>query len=276
MFKVTLTYLLKKPADNDAIQKVWSVVAGYSRKGQLVGEVLVTLGPVSRSLCVTGMVHERSSLSRKYESRETRNALAELSPFLRKRPTLDRERLAEDGGTCTCTRSTALVFAPEVILGASPLRCLDCWDRRPLYRLRSRSADEDLRELARQWISFYWMFMDSGSTEALAWRQLADPESIFSRMTRKRLKGFEKKLGIPVYFELYTHYISRSPDPPEVRICPGCGRRWSRLDEKWRTCARCRLVSHLPNERDLPDWWRPLPRHRSAKRPTKSGRGPRP
>jgi predicted nucleic acid-binding Zn ribbon protein len=266
MHKVTMTFDFKHTADNAAVHKVWALVAAYLGSGQLVGDQWVTRTMGGKSLCVTGVAHERSAFLPQYQSKDARKALAELKPLIRKRVRIEWERFAEDALTCDCRKPGRLLFSPDVVLGASPFRCLDCRGRRPMYRL-GRGADSwSVRGLARQWDGFYWTWMDSGQTEALAWQQLADPSSELGRMVRKRLRELEKKVRIPVYYDLLAYYVSKSGDCPETTQCPGCGSTWEMEKGSGMTCARCRLFSYLPFDGQPPDWWRPLPRHRRAGR----------
>ena len=277
MYKVTLTYVLKKRVDDNAIQKVWSLVAAYSQSGQLVGMQWVTIGDSPIEIRATGLAHERSALLRRFESKLAKGARADLAPLLRRRATVEWERFAEDSKTCTCRRPRGLVFTPDVLSEGSPFRCLDCRGRRPPYRIGKSRDYFHLRNLSRQWIGFYWTWMDSGATEELAWGQLAEPKSDFVRMARKEVKDLERQIGVPVYYDLLTHYLSRLEEAPESTICPGCGRRWNQdLITDRLICERCRLFSYVPVDGQPPSWWRPLPRHRIVRRPTTSGREIRP
>jgi predicted nucleic acid-binding Zn ribbon protein len=266
MYKVTITYVLKKRADAEAINKVWSIVAAYLRAGQLVGDQWVTLGGRPNIIRATGVAHEQSAFSPRFVSPEARSYLKELAPFLRGTPKMEWEQFAEDSKTCRCAKPPGFIFAPEVWNGASPLQCLKCRGRCPMYLVVPRSDRGELRSLSRQWVGFYWTWMDSGATEALAWNQLADPESEFSRMAREELKGLEKEIRLPIYHDLLTKYASRADDPPEETTCPGCGRSWDEyLVDGRALCVNCRLSYYNPDDRDAPDWWKPLPRHRRRK-----------
>ncbi|HZE99810.1 MAG TPA: DUF2310 family Zn-ribbon-containing protein [Planctomycetota bacterium] len=267
MYKITMTFKLKKPADSDAVHDVWRVLSEYSASGQLLGDYLVTRDSSGKSIRVTGVAHERSAFSQRYGSRDLGKALTRLKRRLRAPVRRDWERFAEDPKTCDCAKPSRLLFSPHLQLEASPFRCLDCRGRRPEYRLRNRVRTDSCRNLARQCHGFYWIWMDSGETEALAWRQLADPESEMSRMVKKQLRDLEKRIGIPVYYDLPAHYVSKLEDSPETRPCPGCGRPWTVESDPALTCVRCRLFSYTPVDGRPPGWWRPLPRHRRATRP---------
>lgn len=277
MYKVTLSYVLRKRVDEDAIQKVWRVIAAYSQTGQLVGMQWVTLGRSPFELRATGLAHERSALSRRFDGKWVKEGRADLAPLLRRRATVEWERFAEDSTTCSCRRPGGLIFTPDVLSEGSAFRCLDCRGRRPPYRIGKPSNYFGLRNLSRQWIGFYWTWMDSGATEELAWRQLADPRSEFARMAKRQVQDLERRIRVPVYYDLLTHYLSRLEDAPEATICPGCGRRWNQeLIRDRLLCERCRLFSYVPVDGQPPRWWRPLPRHQKVRLPTTSGPGTRP
>ena len=277
MYKVTLIYVLRRRADDDAIQKVWSVIAAYSQSGQLVGRQWVTLGRSPFEIRATGLAHERSAFSRRFDSNLVKDARADLAPLLRRRATTEWERFAEDSNTCRCRTPGALIFTPDILDEGSPFCCMDCGGRRPPYRVGKHLNYFDLRQLSERWIAFYWTWMDSSSTENLGWRQLADPKSEFVQRARKEVEDVERRIGVPVYFDLLTHYRSRLEGAPESTICPGCGRRWNQdLMIDRLICERCRLFSYVPVDGQPPSWWRPLPRHRIVKPPTRSGRESRP
>jgi predicted nucleic acid-binding Zn ribbon protein len=174
--------------------------------------------------------------------------------------------LVEPHKTCNCRRLGPVVFDPVAhpLAPASPLRCRFCAGRVPLFRFRSRQgADREfVRLLSAEtiWRGLHWAWVDSAETEALAWNQIADPDSELNRLIRRQVRSFEKQCSIKAYVLLATEYWTQGG--MERTVCSGCGRPWVGEEKNKLRCDRCHLITEISDDRHRPAWWRPLPRHR--------------
>jgi predicted nucleic acid-binding Zn ribbon protein len=269
MFRVTIDLRFKTTAGEEAIRASWDLSAALHRSGQTVGDSFLAFR--GRGVSLVGVVHEKRSLSHRNDSRRSREAWNRIGRFLSGSPRSTFESLVESRRTCTCARVRIVIFdpVPHPLDPASPLECRACNGRVPLYRfLQGKDADTEyggLLSAETVWRGFHWGWMDSAETEALGWHQIADPDSELNRLVRRRARSFAKRCGIKMYTRIQPEYWTENE--MERSTCPGCGHSWL-LEEKDRlSCSRCLLVSRISNDRDRPEWWRPLPRHRLRHRP---------
>jgi predicted nucleic acid-binding Zn ribbon protein len=269
MYQVTIAYRFKDRHDNDAVQRLWSLSAAYHQSGQLVGDIWIS--ERRGRLLVTGVLHERDSLSPRNDSPAAVQARKALRRVLRSEPVISVAALLEGTKTCACSPVEEVEYhpAPHPLLPASPLVCRSCRGGVPLYRFQSRKDEIrdwlDLLGSELIWRGLHWAWMDSAEMEALGWKQIADPESRLGRLIRGRLRELEKRRPITAYYRLQSEYWTRKGR--ERTICPGCGGRWNEESDDRLSCKPCRLASGISSDGLRPDWWRPLPRHRG--RPTR-------
>ncbi len=150
-------------------------------------------------------------------------------------------------------RRLSLYLHPYTFDHSSPVRSPELEEPIPLYLLPLKPEE---RECIYFWAKAYRahdrIWLDSGTLEMRAWRELADPRSNLARQGRKNCAGIENATGKPTYYYLERYYAHRSGE--ELRPCPLCGRRWAvrSLEEPgtgfsdfFFRCKRCRLVSGL-------------------------------
>ncbi len=258
MFKVTIQVRTRVAAKDDAIHGLWTLAAAYHQSGQLVGDYLVS----SRrgGMTLTGVAQERSSLSPRNDTPMARDARKDLRRLLRFEPAISFEPLVEAPRTCECSPVPEINYSPQPhpLVSASPLQCRSCRAFVPMYRF----GHECLELLSAEtiWRGLHWAWMHSGETEALGWNQISDPDSDLSQMIRRRLRTFARRHRIRAYYQLASQYWTEKG--VERTLCPGCGRPWSSDSQQRLTCRRCYLTTRVSSDGQIPDWWRPLPRHR--------------
>jgi predicted nucleic acid-binding Zn ribbon protein len=98
------------------------------------------------------------------------------------------------------------------------------------------------------------LWIDSGTLEVPAYRQLADPQSALSEEGRALCQQLETATGIPTYYYLMRYWRPVDLQTEKKRPCPGCGKAWYiRNDQPKSTkfwefdfqCHPCRLVTHI-------------------------------
>lgn len=258
MFKVTIQVRYRSAAKDQALDGLWSLSAAYHQSGQLVSGSLVSKH--RGGLTLTGVAQERSSLSPRNDSSMARDARKGLRRHLRTEPAISFEPLVEAPRTCGCSLVREVLFDPQPhpLVRTSPLRCRSCRGFVPLYRF----GHECLQLLSAEtiWRGLQWAWMDSAEAEALGWNQISDPDSDLSRLIRRRLRTFARRHRIRAYYHLASQYWTEKGI--ERTLCPGCGRPWSTDFQERLTCRRCSLTTGVSSDGQVPDWWRPLPRHR--------------
>ncbi|HEY1011612.1 MAG TPA: DUF2310 family Zn-ribbon-containing protein [Herpetosiphonaceae bacterium] len=150
---------------------------------------------------------------------------------------------------CACPRPGSYVLFTDYRSLESPIRCGDCFDPVPLYRLPSTYHGE-YYDIIR------WMgdFQDCDSLqmgcrvlERAAMRQLGDAGSPLSRQGREICARLAGLAGVPVYYRLLRQ-SGRSQAAERQLRCPGCCGAWL-LGEPWHgfefRCDACGLVSAI-------------------------------
>jgi predicted nucleic acid-binding Zn ribbon protein len=109
---------------------------------------------------------------------------------------------------------------------------------------------EDLYRWQQTYILHDQMWLDCGTLEIPAYKELAEADSSLSRDGRKICGEIEKAAGRPTYYFLMRHYAAAGGE--DDRPCPSCGRAWRRPQAEraplhyWRfRCEPCRLVSQI-------------------------------
>ncbi|MGI8966919.1 MAG: DUF2310 family Zn-ribbon-containing protein [Limisphaerales bacterium] len=94
------------------------------------------------------------------------------------------------------------------------------------------------------------LWLNSGSLEMRAYKELVDPASELSVGGRKLCAAIEKATGVPAYYFLMRYYAPRHGE--DDRPCPSCGEPWyipQPPDAPFHTwpfrCEHCRLVSTI-------------------------------
>lgn len=92
------------------------------------------------------------------------------------------------------------------------------------------------------------LWLNSGSLEVPAYRELVDPQSGLSTDGRELCAEIEKATRVPTYYFLLRYYAADQGS--DDRPCPCCGKSWKILQpvdapfQRWMyRCTDCRLVS---------------------------------
>jgi predicted nucleic acid-binding Zn ribbon protein len=152
---------------------------------------------------------------------------------------------------CQHKVSSSYILTTNALCGESPLRCGDCFDPVPLYRIPPTSEFhnyEDIIWWRHHYRHFDWMWIDSSTGELFAYRQMSRADSELSRQGRDLCRKIRKLTGQRAYYYLHRYY-GRNLAAERRRLCPGCNRKWL-LGEKWHKrfdfrCDRCCLLSNI-------------------------------
>lgn len=256
MFTAELKFKILREAPNDAVgDAVESVIVALHRNGQILG----TDWPIALrkgSVCCFVSLPEASSLQKKRQNKYVRESIAALSQVGLGAPVatvLGREPQSADA--CTCESRSATILYTDFLSAESPLRCGDCFNPVPLYKI-PHTCDycdtyEDIIFWSRQYHAFDSIWMRSGGGEKFAYKQLSRPDSELSQEGRETCRRIEQKTGRPAYYYLMCYY-GKSLALERKRRCPGCGGAWL-LKKPWQNrfdfrCQRCKLVSNIADD----------------------------
>jgi predicted nucleic acid-binding Zn ribbon protein len=251
MFTAEIRFRVLNPTDDEGVADgVNGLIVSWQRNGQVLSDEW-PIAVDRRVIRVFVSIPERTSLQRKLENKwaaEARRKLAEAGlsqpavSILGREPSLD---------PCSCKKPSAFVLYTDYLSMESPLRCADCFNPVPLYRLPHTSGCdtyEDIIFWCRNYQRCDALQMTCMVGERFGTKQMSSLDSELSRQgleCRKRIAEVTKK---PCYYYLYR-YCGRGKAAEERRKCPSCGWNWH-LTQAWHKkfdfrCDRCRLLSNF-------------------------------
>lgn len=156
-----------------------------------------------------------------------------------------------DGHTvCECPASSWLILFTTYLALQPAVKCGDCFQSIPLYRL-PRFASGEYYEIIC-WESDYQacdlLQMNCRSGERFGNRQMSDFNSKLSAQGREVCAEIERLTGKPTYYYLFRYY-GRNEAQEKARKCPDCGGDWLLAEPLHRIfdfkCERSRLLSNI-------------------------------
>lgn len=107
---------------------------------------------------------------------------------------------------------------------------------------------DDIGRWQAEYVLHDRLWLNSGSLEMRAYKELVDPASELSVGGRELCAAIEKATGVPTYYFLMRYHAPEQGD--DNRPCPGCGKDWHTPKSPdapfhhWPfRCQHCRLVS---------------------------------
>lgn len=149
---------------------------------------------------------------------------------------------------CKCVNPSFYILFTTFLHTSSPIRCGDCGNFIPLYKLPKLDGEEEYNSILG-WEEEYKacdsLFMLSGVGESFGYRQMSQLTSNLTKEGLDICQKMTKKVQRPIYYYLHKYYR------PHKENCPGCGKKW-RLGEELLgliryKCDRCFIVSNEPN-----------------------------
>jgi len=145
---------------------------------------------------------------------------------------------------CTCSEPSSYILYTHYLSLESPVRCGDCFQPVPPYRLAPTSVDETdstgLLQWALDWRACDTLQMNCSTLERAGTREIRGHDSSLGKRGKALCQRLAENVGKPFYLFLYP------PRRRKHRPCPSCSAEW-RLAEEWHKfayrCDTCRLVS---------------------------------
>jgi predicted nucleic acid-binding Zn ribbon protein len=235
--------------DNETTSELASnFVAALRMNGQVCGREWPQYSQ-GASLVMAVLTPEKNALSNKF---------AGMYVAVRKKSLFDAgididvHHVAKDTGgalVCKCRKSSAYVLYTHFLSLEPPVRCLDCFGIKPLYRLAPMADGEFYSVIS--WASNYQscdsLQMNCIVLEKSTTREISAVESQLSLRGIELCKQLSKLNKTPFYYYLYRGG-NRSAKQELARTCPSCNRNWVSKKETHGLfhfrCVRCKLVSN--------------------------------
>ena len=245
MFTAKVSFALPHDGPDAVIETAHDLLSAWHHNGQIVGSRW-KLAQRDDVLDAYVGIAERESLDAIHDNRYARAERAALGDAFLGVVVLGT---VPEGSACTCASRTAMLLHADYIDDETPVRCLDCFGRVPLYRLPYLHDEEHL--ILLQWAADYracdLLQMHCTTGERFAEAQLARHDSSLSRNGRDLCRRLEAATGTPVYYPLHKQR-SRGIAAELRRSCPECGGPWKLAQPIHHfdfQCADCRLLSAI-------------------------------
>jgi predicted nucleic acid-binding Zn ribbon protein len=236
--------------DSDSVSKVvYSLLGAWRMNGQLCGREWPITSD-NRTVKAVIFLPDRDALERVYANRYVAQALTDLEIAHLTPPSVTiRGQDIEGVLSCTCPNTSTYILFTNYLSLESPLRCGNCFQPIPLYRIPATYQDEYVDIL--RWQSDYQacdtLQMNCETLERAATRELGHPESSLAQRGRSICQQITAATTTPTYYRLYR-YGARSEAHERKRRCPICAGAWL-LPAPWHQfdfkCDQCVVVSNI-------------------------------
>ena len=252
MYTAEIEFRLSAKVNGESVAEcVNALIVALQRNGQILSDEWPIA--VHRNTVRTFVsIPERGALKRTNANEWTRKARRELKNGGVSRPVhrvLGRE--PDTLNVCACKEPSAYILYTDFLSMESPLRCADCSNPVPLYRIPHTAecgTYEDIIFWRRDYQSCDGLQMSCTVGERFCTRQMSAFDSELSRQGLECCNRVAEVTGKSCYYYLYRYY-GRGKAREAQRRCPSCGGEW-RLKEKWHgrfdfRCDRCHLTSNF-------------------------------
>ncbi|RYD20625.1 MAG: nucleic acid-binding protein [Verrucomicrobiaceae bacterium] len=251
MILANITFGTLRGRNRDELEDaVETYLALLSKGGQICGERFLTW--TKGRLNAHVLLAAPQAMSQKSHTEWGRKNLAQIITLFGREPVL--KILDDDAGKTSSgwRGAPSLYLFTNFIDWYSPVCRGDGKRPVPLFALPvTDRIKEGLYGWQREYRALDRIWMESGSLEKQAYRQLAGPLSDLSEEGRRLCREVEDATGVPTFYYL-MRYWARSVGE-EDRPCPGCGKAWRRPGDRTGkgfhdfdfSCDPCRLVSHV-------------------------------
>jgi predicted nucleic acid-binding Zn ribbon protein len=247
MFAARISFPISGPDTEQAMDRAQELLGTWYKNGQILSDsfVLARMGAILDAFVT---VPERGALDDAHNNTYAKRAIAELGAAAPAVAILGEDPTVPS--CCSCASRSALVLYTHYLTELPPVRCLDCFDPVPLYRLPHIRDQEHLGIL--HWASDYracdTLQMGCTTGERFGEHQLFRHDSSLNREGRDLCRDLEEATGVPVFYYLHKSR-GRSLAAEEARRCPSCGSEWRLAAQLHKLfdfrCDACRLLSTI-------------------------------
>jgi predicted nucleic acid-binding Zn ribbon protein len=242
---------MNSPAQGEesSTETVDRVLGTWRMNGQVCGREWPFVSEGS-GYSITALTPERNSLESVFNSSYVTAALARAEAEGLHMAWQSLGLDAESSPACSCANPSAYVLFTTYVTLTPPIRCMDCFQSVPLYRMKPMDSGEFYEVIC--WQSDYQscdgLQMNCRVLERAATQEMSDLNSSLTEAGRKNCQTLAASSGRPFYYYLYQD-SGESHQAELARRCPGCDGEWklasclhSHFDFK---CDCCNLLSNI-------------------------------
>ena len=229
---------------------VWSLLAALDKNGQILPDYF--LSETNQGYQAFVQLPEIDALHQRHQRKYVRQSYAELETTGLTPPTVKVLGRVPQAAACTCHQPASYILYTNYLNTTSGLRCGDCFNFIPLYRIPPTYDDNEYFDLL-QWRADFQacdtLQMHCETGERFGTREMSEVTSSLSQRGRKICQKIEQLTQTPTYYYLYRSNNGRSLAAEQNRKCPACGDAWALADPWHRLfdfrCGPCRLLSNI-------------------------------
>ncbi len=229
-------------------QKLTWFLASLYKNGQIPKQGTWNLMENNGVINYYCIAHERDSFDSKYFNIYCENSLKELNELSIHPPEFNLlGETLDTPGCCKCEDSSFFILMTYYTAIYSSIRCGDCNQAVPLYKLPKLEGEVDYSSILL-WETEYkacdTLYMMTNVCEKYGYQQMSKVNSNISKQGLKLCEELSLSTKKPFYYFLHKAFS------PQKLYCPVCGDKWvleNALHELYAfKCDNCRLVSLKP------------------------------
>ena len=229
---------------------VASLLAAWLHDGHICGSEWQVLHS-SQNYVARVLAPARDAFKLSRYSKYVKSSLENLAKVSLSQPQIKFLGLdSTESNVCDCKNPPLLLLYTRWLRIGSPLRCGECRDDIPLYRIPKFPSGEYFEILGWEmdYQACYTLQMGCATGEKFGLREMGELNSSLSQRGLEICREIEKLTGTPTYYYL-RRYNGRSKKSERARLCPSCIGAWI-LPEKWHDkfdfrCDKCHLLSNI-------------------------------
>ena len=194
---------------------------------------------------------EINSLSVDNNTTNVKNQIHKIRNLLLASPTYTLQNhvpILDEIPICTCKKSNSYILTASSLFKMSPIKCGNCFDQIPLYKMIGLS--QECKESIFDWQKSYeccdHLQMDGCVGKEWASEQMADHKSELSVIGINLCNELFTVTGIPTFYYLFT-YKQIGYENELFKTCPSCNGDWRLNDPSLLLyhfrCNNCKLIS---------------------------------
>lgn len=238
-----VVYRTQQPEqDQELVEALDSLFASWRMSGRVLGDILLT-SESAETYSSFVMIPDQDALEQQYDNIYVKADFERIAANANQPPVI--EILGRDPSSaevCSCQQSSLYVLYSYDVALESPLRCGDCGQPVPLYRIPYTYHDEEFFNIIA-WNSSYQacdkLYMNSYVLEKEAEAQLFRLESDLGSLSKEVCRSISAASGVACYPFIQT-------SEHEGQHCPFCNGELvdcSAQDAPWKAlCHSCQCA----------------------------------
>ncbi len=238
---------------SDELWQFQDLLASWHKNGQILGRDFPSVIEKD-GLCAFLLLPEQTSLEVTNNGFYVTSSLQRLTKAGLESPSVSiLGKDLDSCNMCSCSACSFLILFTTFLSLEPSLRCGDCFDPIPLYKIPAGTAKSgEIQEQVLGWQNDYQacdtLQLHCATGERFGLREMGYFDSSLSKRGREICDVISQAMNTPTYYYLHRYY-GKSAKQERVRKCPSCDGEWllpETLHHKFDfKCDKCKLLSNL-------------------------------